>query len=63
MAQRRHTARRAGRVTPYLKICLDLIVTIGAPAAQFVTQYRKRAFPGIPAAFLAVSGPTGRTGK
>src|SRR5215831_20612073 len=32
----------------------DLIVTIGAPAAQFVQKYRERLFPGTPALLAGV---------
>ena len=32
----------------------DLIVAIGAPAANFVQKYRQRLFPGTPMVFTAV---------
>ena len=32
----------------------DLILAIGAPAANFVQRYRKRIFPGTPMLFTAV---------
>ena len=32
----------------------DLIIAIGAPAANFVQKYRPRLFPGTPMVFTAV---------
>ena len=32
----------------------DLIIAIGAPAANFVQRYRQRIFPGTPMLFTAV---------
>jgi len=32
---------------------IDLVVPIGAPAAQFLVQYRESVFPGTPALFLS----------
>src|SRR5438045_9133851 len=36
---------------------IDLIVAIGAPAADFVQRYRQQLFPTTPMAFTAVAPP------
>jgi signal transduction histidine kinase len=33
---------------------LDLVVTIGGPAAHFIQQYRKQLFPSVPALYTAL---------
>jgi signal transduction histidine kinase len=40
--------------TIYADQPLDLIVALGAPAANFIQRYRKRLFPGTPMVFTSV---------
>lgn len=47
----------------YSKIAPDLIIAFGAPAANFVQQYRERLFPGKPMLFTAIEGRRVQSGK
>ena len=42
-----------------LKRAADLIVALGAPAADFVQRYRHRLFPKTPMLFTAVEAASG----